>query len=138
MKYYKLCALLLENSETRLKELVNQLFKDKKQFGDQPFGKYINDYQGQPSPVATKYVSNSKLLKNYNIKCCKGTYDGYDYYFPIVELDDQKYVIDLADNTDGTIIPKVESIDGSEYKIVKIMSISEFNDKYSQIIKEFK
>ena len=136
--FNKIITEQLQNIENKLKEIANKMFKDKREWRDnQSFSKYINQYDLQPSLCATKYVANHKLLKNYQIKCCKGMYKGYQYFFPLIETDDQKFVIDFGDNLDGAIVAKVVPLASSDYKIKKVMDTVKFNNQYDKFIKEY-
>ncbi|MBW3020722.1 hypothetical protein KY334_05475 [Candidatus Woesearchaeota archaeon] len=117
------------------------MFKKDKYKDGVSFGKWINGYFSDgnlPACVATKYVANHKELKDYDIKCCEGRYKGYQYYFPIVEADKEKFVFDLGNHIDNNKIePIIIPLEQSDYRVKKIMSVSEFNNKFDSINNEY-
>jgi len=122
--------IILEAIDDKLKEDVYKLFKINN------FNKKIQISDKQRSIIATKHVVEH--LKDYIIIPCEGIYDNtYKYYFPIIELENKRFVVDLGNNIDSIVVPKVLLLDGSEYIIKKEYDKKYFLKNYKKLSNEY-
>jgi len=128
VKFNLLYQSICEGIEDKLKEDVFKLFRKNN------FKEKIIYSENQPSLIATKYTIENL---DYDIIPCEGTFREYKYYFPVVTIKDNKFVVDIGNNLDGKIVPKVLLLDNSEYKITKEYTVNNFLKEYNNLQKEY-
>ena len=117
-----------EGIDDKLKEDVYKIFR-KNNFVDK-----VTYTTKQPSIIATKYVVEN--LKGYDIIPCEGKYMDYKYYFSIIDIGGEKMVVDLGNNIDGKIIPKVVKLN-DDYRITKKYTPRNFLKNYPKLEKQY-